>query len=318
MISWIILLALFLISLLVLIKAADVFVENLVEIGSYLGISQIILGITVAAGGTSLPEFGSAIISVLTGSPDLGVGVVIGSNIWNIAGIIGIAATISCVITTNRDEIRRDGLMVLFTSLILLFFMFLGTINAIAGIILISIYAVYLYVLIQKQRKYSKTHVNNHKTEKKSLNHKIILLTIISFVALIIAARTLVFSAVEIAHLAQIPEMIVGLFGLAIGTSMAELVVTVASARKKMCNLAVGTVLGSNIFNILIGIGIPALFVNIPIEPLSILIDAPVLIIVTIILLFFMRSKMELSRWEGLTLLGIYAAYAIIRIFVLN
>ncbi|MGC9517178.1 MAG: calcium/sodium antiporter [Methanomicrobiales archaeon] len=314
MLSWIILLALFLISLIILIKSADIFVENLVEIGTYLGISQIILGITVAAGGTSLPEFGSAIISVLTGNPDLGVGVVIGSNIWNIAGIIGISAIISCVITTNRDEIRRDGLMVLFTSLVLLLFMLLGTINAITGVVLITIYVVYLFILIKKQQKYFKDHKNTPKTKKKSLNIKIILFTVIGFVALIIAARILVYSAVEIAKLAQIPEIIIGLFALAIGTSLAELVVAVSSARKKMCSLAIGTVLGSNIFNILIGIGIPSLFVNIPIEPLSIIIDAPVLIIVTVVLLFFMRTKMELSRLEGLTLLGIYVAYAVIRI----
>ncbi|MDI6643855.1 MAG: calcium/sodium antiporter [Methanobacteriaceae archaeon] len=318
MISWIILLFLFLISLLILIKAADVFVENLVEIGRYLGISQVILGITVAAGGTSLPEFGSAIISVLTGSPDLGVGVVIGSNIWNIAGIIGIAASISCVISTNRDEIRRDGIMVLITSTILLFFMVLGDINTLTGIILISIYVIYLYILIKKQQKYSKNHEKTKKINIKSLSFKIILLTIISFFALIISARILVFSAVEIASLAQVPEIIVGLFGLAIGTSMAELVVTVTSARKNMCSLAVGTVLGSNIFNILIGIGVPALFVKIPVEPLSILIDAPVLIIITIILLLFMRSKMELSRKEGITLILIYGVYAFLRIFLLT
>ncbi|GAB4307951.1 MAG: calcium/sodium antiporter [Methanobacteriaceae archaeon] len=312
------LLLLFIISLLILIKAADVFVENLVEMGRSLGISQVILGITVAAAGTSLPEFGSAIISVLTGNPDLGVGVVIGSNIWNIAGIIGIAASISCVISTNRDEIKRDGIMVLLTSIILLFCMILGDINAITGIILISIYAFYLYILIKKQQKYFKDHEKTKTADAKSLNYKIILLTIISFLALIISARILVFSAVEIASLAQIPEIIVGLFGLAIGTSMAELVVTVASARKNMCSLAVGTVLGSNIFNILIGIGVPALFVKIPVEPLSILIDAPVLIIITIILLLFMRSKMELSRLEGLTLILIYVVYAFLRIFLLN
>lgn len=121
--------------------------------------------------------------------------------------------------------------------------------------------------------------------------------------------RVLVYSAVEIAVALHIPEMIVGLFALAIGTSLAELVVAVNSARKHMCSLSLGTVLGSNIFNILIGIGVPSLFVKIPVEALSIVLDAPVLIVLTVIVMYFIGPDMELRRVEGVVLLIIYIIY---------
>lgn len=128
--------------------------------------------------------------------------------------------------------------------------------------------------------------------------------------------RVLVYSAVEIAVAPHIPEMIVGLFALAIGTSLAELAVAVNSSRKHMCSLSLGTVLGNNIFNIPIGIGVPSLFVKIPVEPLSVVPDAPVLIVVTVIVMYFMWTDMDLRRVEGVVLLIIYIIYAALRIAI--
>jgi cation:H+ antiporter len=308
--SPIILIVIFCTSLIGVIRSADIFVDRIVDIGRALGISQIILGVTVAAAGTSLPEFGSAMISVLTGSPELGVGVVIGSNIWNIAGIIGISAILSCAVTTNRDEIRRDGLFGLLSILILSYFMLMGPIGPLTGAVLLSVYGVYLLILIKKQRKYYTSHL----IEGGDAGWKTITTAILSFVGLVVFCRVLVYSAVEIAGVLHIPEMIVGLFALAIGTSLAELVVAVNSARKHMCSLSLGTVLGSNIFNILIGIGVPSLFVKIPVESLSVVLDAPILIAVTVIVMYFMWTDMELRRVEGVVLLIIYIIYAALRI----
>ena len=99
------------VSLIIVIKTANIFVDNLVAVGEAKGISQTILGVTASAVGTSLPEFGSAIIAILSGTPDIGVGVVIGSNIWNIAGILGISAFVAGFIKTGKEELKRDGLM---------------------------------------------------------------------------------------------------------------------------------------------------------------------------------------------------------------
>lgn len=317
MIFLISLIALLVIALLIVIKAADLFVDNLVEIGEAVGISQIILGVTASAIGTSLPEFGSAMIATLSGSPDIGVGVVIGSNIWNIAGILGISSFVAGVIATNREEINRDGLMTLITALILMGFLIIfDEITRIAGIVLIAAYLIYLWILIKAQKNNSKNNIGIDIKEKKSFNNKNVFWLIIGLIGLIIGCRLLVYSGVELARIANIPEILVGLFALGIGTSAPELVVTLTSAMKKLHGLSFGTVLGSNVFNILIGIGIPSLFVNIPIDPLSVTFDAPVMIFVTALLLILARRKMKLTRYAGLALMIVYIIYIIMRIYL--
>lgn len=312
-------------SLLVVIKTADIFVDNLVEIGKAKGISQVILGVTASAIGTSLSEFGSAMIAVLSGSPDLGVGVVIGSNIWNIAGILGISAFIAGVIKTGKEEIKRDGLMTLLTALILLFFMlFMDSITALAGIILISVYVVYFLILIKKQKEHGikdnrrgDGDDNDNRVTVKSHNlRKNVFMVLLSVTGLIVGCRIMVWSGVEIAQIMNIPTMIIGLFALGIGTSAPELVVTLSSAMKKLHKLSMGTVLGSNVFNILIGIGVPSLFVAIPVEKLSVTFDAPVMVLVTSLLLIMVYREMKLTRWAGLALIAIYIVYVMVRIYL--
>lgn len=306
--------AILIISLLILIKSANLFVDNLVEIGESLGVSHIILGVTASAIGTSLPEFGSAMTAILTGSSDIGVGVVIGSNIWNIAGILGISAFVAGVIKTSRQEMTRDGLMTLLTALILMAFMLLvDELTAVVGIVLVAVYAVYMWILIRSERRNNR---DNEKIEKRKISRKTILLVIVGLVGLVIGARILVYSGVEIAKIANVPEMLIGLFALGIGTSMPELVVTLNSAMKKLHSLSFGTVLGSNVFNIMIGLGVPALFMNIPIERLSVSFDAPAMIFVTALLLLLSGRKMKLTRYGGLALMIMYVIYIVTRIFI--
>lgn len=314
------------ISLIIVVKSADVFVDNLVEIGSTLGISEIILGVTASAIGTSLPEFGSALIASLSGSVDIGVGTVIGSNIWNIAGILGISATVSGVIRTNKKGLTRDWLMTLITGIILLIFMFFGDIHWSASIIMIAAYGYYLHLLIKSQRE--QNQVNSSEEEKidesennqnkRNIDKKTIALVVIGLIGLIIGCRILVFSGVELARIAGIPAMIMGLFTLAIGTSIPELVVTLSSAMKGLHDLSIGTVLGSNTFNILIGIGIPALVMTVPVEPLSLTFDAPVMLFITILLMVLIKAgKMKLNRIAGIILVASYITYAVVRLFIL-
>lgn len=347
MIELIALVGILAISLIIVIKSADIFVDNLVEIGAALGISQIILGVTASAIGTSLPEFGSALIASLSGSVELGVGTVIGSNIWNIAGILGISATVAGLIRTNKDGLTRDWLMMLSTSLILIFFMFFGNINWTASVVMIIAYCFYLWVLIKAQKKHSEGNNSKSKIElekdnslienddsliekdsslteniqpetaKRSIKKKNIIFVMIGLSGLILGCRLLVYSGVELARIAGVPEMIMGLFTLAIGTSIPELVVTLSSAMKGLHDLSIGTVLGSNTFNVIIGIGIPALLLTVPVEPLSLFFDAPVMIIVTILLMALIKlGKGNLNRLGGIILLITYIMYALLRLFV--
>jgi len=320
------------ISLLIVIKSADVFVDNLVEIGGALGISQIILGVTASAIGTSLPEFGSAVIASLSGSTELGVGTVIGSNIWNMAGILGISAIVAGSIRTGSEGLTRDWLMTLGTGLILIFFMLFGDITWTAAVVMIAAYCFYLWFLIKAQRKHSdessqqeeneshniETPEKQEKNSKKIINKKSIAFVIVGFVGLVIGCRLMVYSGVELASIAGIPEMIMGLFTLAIGTSVPELVVTLSSAMKGLHDLSIGTVLGSNTFNILVGIGVPALIMSVPVERLSLTFDAPVMLFVTVLLMVLVRKgNMKLNRVAGIILLVTYIVYAFLRIFVL-
>ncbi len=328
------------IALVIVIKSADIFVDNIVEIGGALGISQIILGVTASAIGTSLPEFGSAVVASLTGSTDLGVGTVIGSNIWNIAGILGISAAVAGVIQTNKSGLNRDWLMTLITGLILLFFMLFGDISWPAAVVMIVAYCFYLWILIKAQKKHSdetnhqdeyheKQLKENNSLEEaieekseekvgKNVTKKTYLYVLGGIAGLIIGCRLLVYSADELGSMFGISDMVMGLFVLAVGTSIPELVVTLSSAMKGLHDLSLGTVLGSNTFNILIGIGVPALLLNVPVDRISLTFDAPVMIFVTVLLMVLIKmGKGKLNRWGGIVLMITYIAYALIRIFIL-
>lgn len=303
-------------SLIIVIKSADLFVDNLVDLGSSFGISEVILGVTASAIGTSLPEFGSALIASLSGSTDIGVGCVIGSNIWNIAGILGISAVVAGVIETNTDGLKRDFSATILTGLVLLFFMFFGSIGKVAAVIMVVVHLVYLMRLINAQKAYSKDSSNERM--KEPLDVKKIGLTVLGFTGLVIGCRILVYTGVELADIAGIPVMIMGLFTLAIGTSIPELVVTLSSAVKGLHELSIGTVLGSNTFNILIGIGVPAMINPVPVEPLSLSFDAPVMILVSVLLVLLIRQGgMKLRRSGGIILLAVYISYIVMRLFVL-
>ncbi|MBI4813101.1 MAG: calcium/sodium antiporter [Methanobacterium sp.] len=326
------------IALVIVIKSADVFVDSIVEIGGALGISQIILGVTASAIGTSLPEFGSAVVASLTGSTDLGVGTVIGSNIWNIAGILGISAAVAGMIQTNKSGLLRDWLMTLITGLILLFFMLFGDISWPVAVVMIVAYCFYLWILIKAQKKHSnetsrldesqekQLKENNNLEEdiekkseekvEKNVTKKTYLYVLLGIAGLIVGCRLLVYSADELGSMFGISDMVMGLFVLAVGTSIPELVVTLSSAMKGLHDLSLGTVLGSNTFNILIGIGIPALLLNVPVDRISLTFDAPVMIFVTLLLMALIKmGKGKLNRWGGIVLMITYMAYAIIRIF---
>jgi len=329
------------IALVIVIKSADVFVDSIVEIGGALGISQIILGVTASAIGTSLPEFGSAVVASLTGSTDLGVGTVIGSNIWNIAGILGISAAVAGVIQTNKAGLTRDWLMTLITGLILLFFMLFGDISWPAAAVMIIAYCFYLWILIKAQKKHSNETSHQDESQEKQLKEnsnleedlekkseergsknvskKTYLYVLLGLAGLIVGCRLLVYSADELGGMFGISDMVMGLFVLAVGTSIPELVVTLSSAMKGLHDLSLGTVLGSNTFNILIGIGIPALLLNVPVDRISLTFDAPVMIFVTLLLMALIKmGKGKLNRWGGIVLMITYMAYAIIRIFILS
>jgi cation:H+ antiporter len=346
------------VSLIIVIKSADVFIENISLIGVALGVSQMLLGVTAAAIGTSLPEFGSALLAILNHSSNMGVGIVVGSNIWNVAGIFGITAAVTGFVKADKKSLNRDGVVAVITGLLLMFVMILSVkftnpstlSNNVIGVISCSIpiifgslimvlfYLYYFKILLKDQKEdlnsFKKeaaeriderqdiildSSLINSNLEKEKIKSKNIILVIVSVLALAVACDLLINSATELSHIIGIPETIMALFTLSIGTSIPELVVTLSSAMKGLHDLSLGTILGSVTFNILIPIGLLSFFSHINVETLSLYFDTPVMILITALtILIFKWNNMRLNRISGLFLIGVYVVYAYIRIFFLG
>ncbi|MDR2623220.1 MAG: calcium/sodium antiporter [Methanobrevibacter sp.] len=345
----------FVISVLLILKSASMFVDNLVVIGRTLGISNIILGVTASAIGTSLPEFGSALIASLQGEGELGIGVVVGANIWNTLGILGITAIVAGVVKSDEMSVNRDGVMAVITGLIFFSFISYGyffsdkTISFVASIIMIVAYVCYFNVLIKSEKKLQilklkdgssqtvdkilvecddELKTNNSKSttsdvcevlssdeDKESSLLKTILLSVMGIVGLAIGCEALVWSIENFGSYFHVPELTMGLFVLALFTTLPELFVTLTSAIKGLQDISLGTVFGSCIFNILVGVGVPTLFVKIPIELESIIFDLPVMIGVMMLILFLMKlNEFKLTRIHGTILLLIYFVYVVVRL----
>jgi cation:H+ antiporter len=338
---------LFIIALLIVIKAADIFVDNVLKVGTALGVSQVLLGITAVAMGTSLPEYGSALISSLSSANGMGVGLVIGSNIWNLAGILGISALITGYIKVDDKFVKRDGLMAVFVGVVLfgvmiaVFLSGADIVSKIGSVIMILVFFYYLRILIKDQKKEiedlesikEKTAKNKKPIEKidenipeleeviekkkKPIHKKNILYLIGGIIGIIIGCELLVHSAVGLANIFGIPQIIMGLFLLAITTSFPELVITVTSAMKGLHGMAIGNIIGTAAFNILIGIGIPAFIVTMPIDTISLYFDAPYMIAVYALAIILVKyNGMKLTRLTGIFFISLYILYVILRLFV--
>ena len=315
---WPVLIILLVLSILGVLKAADIFVNNLSDLGSFFGVSDVILGVTASAIGTSLPEFGSAMIAILTGNPDIGVGTVLGANMWNIGGILGITAIVTGPILSQKITIKRDGLMALGTAMILLVFLIIfHQINFIAGLVLLAAYVIYIYFLVEGQKKEkSQQEPDKKKTRKRPINiSKTVLSVLLGVLGLAVGCHIIVYCAVELSAIFCIPAMFAGII-LAFGTTSPEFFTVITSARKGLDNLALGTVLGSNIFNILIGLGVPAILATVPVDQFVMTYDGPALILITILLLLLLYRGNKLSRKEGLILIGSYVLYISLRTFM--
>lgn len=317
--EWVLFFATLIAALILVIKSADTFVDNILEIGSALGISEIVLGVTASAIGTSLPEFGSAMIAVLTGNPEVGVGCAIGANIWNIAGILGISTIAAGIITAQKMEVYRDGLMTLLTSVVwTAAILVMGSVNWIISIILILMYIIYLWILIKAQKKHAAGEMKCCEiNDEKKLNKKTIMWGLAGVAGLAIGCRVIVYCTVELSTMANISAGLAGIL-LAFGTTTPEFFTVLTSARKGLNSLALGTVFGSNVFNILIGLGLPALLVTIPVEPAVIYFDSPAMVLITILALILVKRGSKLTRIEGIILVASFLIYMGSRLFLVS
>lgn len=324
---------LIIVGFILLIKGADFLVLGASGVAKKLRISEMVIGLTIVAMGTSMPELMVSLTSAIEGYADISLGNIVGSNLVNVLFILGLCAIIKNLAISK--ESRKVDIPVSLLVTILLFFFCLngGTekiITRTEGIILLVIFVIYLGYLLINARKIEKDEGKAKVEEKKELktkentekNNKTFILNcvkiIVGIIALKFGADFVVDNAVIIAETIGISEKIIGVTIIAIGTSLPELVASVTAVLRNENDLAVGNIVGSNIFNILLILGVSSTISPINYS-LSYNFDMILLIAITILLAIFPfigKEKYSLERSEGIIFCLIYLAYILMLIFV--
>lgn len=284
-------------------------VKNAVTLARSWGVSTMVVGLTVVAFGTSSPELAASLAAALQGSPEIAVGNVIGSNIFNILGILGLTSLIA-VIKVQSQFITRELpilLAVTLLSILLLLDGSLGRIEGLVFVVLLGAYIWFLYFASQKdgvlEAQSDEAYAGGKATWRTYLG------AVIGLLLLGVGARVLVLGAVGIARGFGVSELVIGLTVVALGTSLPEVAASVIAALKKEPDIALGNVIGSNIFNILCILGITALVSPIGVSWGEIARDVWVMLGVSILLVPFLLTGRRLSRLEGAIFLAIYIGY---------
>lgn len=287
---------------------AEWLVKGAIAISSKLGVSQLVIGLTVVAFGTSTPELAVSVSSAMQGLSDVALGNVVGSNIVNIGVILGISAVISPIIV-SKSTIRKEVPIMIGVAFLLLGIIFDGKIDFIDGIILAAGIIVFTWYSYRSSKKDSDIEIiSTPQILQKNVFSKSLGFIGIGLATLTVGSFLTVDNAVIIASSFGISDLFIGLTLVAIGTSLPELITSIVAAKKGHADLSVGNIVGSNIFNILAILGITSIISGISVSE-QIFMDMGVMIVFSLVLIPIMRSGFVISRKEGMVLLGGYAAY---------
>ncbi len=303
-----------------LIVGAEFLVKGASSIASRFGISAVAIGLTVVAFGTSAPELAVSVGSAVAGEAEVALGNVIGSNIANILLILGLSAVFGGLTIASR-VVRFDlPLMVAITLLVLVLSLDLS-ISRLDGIVLFAGIIIYTSWLLRASRRESKEMVAESERAVTEIEGEVADDPMIGLVAyligglalLVVGAQVLVGAATEFASKAGVSEMVVGLTVVAVGTSLPELATSMVAAYRGERDIAVGNVVGSNIFNLLSVLGAAGIFASDGVEVLksSLTLDYPVMLAATLVLLPIFWNGFAIKRWEGLLLVGFYVLYIV-------
>ncbi len=292
-----------------LIKGADWFVEGAAGFASKLGIPQIVIGLTIVAMGTSAPEAAVSLSAAFGGSADIAVGNVVGSNILNILLILGL----TCLVTplaVHKTTVCWDLPFLGAITLLLLFFGYTEhTIAWWEGLVFLGIFVFYLFRLYRISRKSPQ-----EEPPKTHSIGKLIVFLLLGFGAIVLGSQLTVKGATALAQAMGMSERFIGLTIVAFGTSLPELVTSLSAARKGNADIAIGNIVGSNIFNILFILGTTATIIPVPFAP-NFYVDTTIALLAGLFLLAFALPKKRLSWMAGLTLLISYVAYFLYLLF---
>lgn len=291
-----------------LIKGADWFVEGASKIADKFGIPQLVIGLTIVAMGTSAPEAAVSITSAVKGSAGITIGNVVGSNIMNVLVILGITAVIRAI-AVQKSTIRYE---IPFTIIITVVLAVLGLtdnrVSRLDGAILWALFIVYLLYLLRMAKKGQDVIEDVPELSEKDTPLRMILMVLIGAVLIVWGADITVDAATELAKIFGMDDRLIGLTIVALGTSLPELVTSVTAAIKGKADIAVGNIVGSNIFNILFVVGTTALITPVTYSA-SFMVDSIVAAATMVLLLLCVLPKKKLGRVGGLVMLAGYAAY---------
>lgn len=303
-----------LLGLVLLVAGGELLVRGAVSSAKALGVSPLLIGLTLVGFGTSTPELVTSVTAAINGSPGIAVGNVVGSNIANILLIIGLAAAISPMIV-DKKAYGRDAIMLVLCSLACLAIVLIGEMNSVVGLIFIAMLASYI-IFVYKQEK-NQTKGSDLDTDQKITAHAFkqvglsLLLVFVGIGITIFGARYLVEGAIELAKGFGVSDTIVGLTIVAVGTSMPELITSIMAAIRKHSDVAYGNIVGSNIYNILFILGATSLIKPIEIPSQIATLDIWVMLAATVLLVFFARTGFKINRAEGLICFLGYVGYTL-------
>ncbi len=308
----------FVLGLVFLVVGAEALVRGASRLATAIGISPLVIGLTVVAFGTSAPELAVSIKASLDGQANIALGNVVGSNIFNVLFILGISAII-VPLTVAQQLVRLDvPLMIVLSGLVLVLSLD-GNLGHYDGILLFAGLIGYVLFLIRMSRKesasvqdeYAREYAAPQETAKRTgLN---VVLVVIGLLLLVVGSRWLVESAIAFAQYIGVSELIIGLTIVAAGTSLPEVVTSILAAIRGERDIAVGNVVGSNIFNIMGVLGLSSIIApaGIAVAPSIVGFDLPIMIAVAFACLPIFFTRGEISRLEGMLLLLYYAAYTL-------
>lgn len=303
-----------------LIKGADIFVDGASSTAQNFKVSKMLIGLTIIAFGTSAPEFAVSMSALASGSTDMVFGNVVGSCILNSLLILGVAAVIRPVKVKDNTVKKELPLCLLFSTALVVLFLDVqlaeGVTNSITrgdGLIILLFFCIFLYYLISLTKQ--KKELNEDEKPKFKL-WKSLLFVLIGLGGIILGSDLVVNNASDIAKNIGLSERVIALTVIAFGTSLPELVTTIVSAKKGEQDLLIGNIIGSNIFNICVVLGIPVVIFG-TISPTSFqMLDLILLILSSFMLWLFAETKRTITRWQGITMLLVFAIYYVL-VFVI-
>lgn len=311
-----ILLGLFLVvGLVLLVKGADWLVDGASKLAKRLGVTDLVIGLTIVAFGTSMPEFVVNMVSVADGATDLAITNILGSNIINTLVILGCSALV-CPLVAQRSTVRLDIPLNILAGVLVLVFVFITFpmeskgLSRVEGLALLVVFATYLFYTLYTSKADATTT-----TESTPFPlWKCVVLILAGLVGLVVGGEMIVKSAVAIARYCGVAESVIGLTIVALGTSLPELATSVVAAFKHNNDIAIGNVVGSNIFNVFFILGTSAIIKNLPVYP-GIEIDAALVAVSALaVWLLLCNKNRSINRWGGVLLLVIYAGYLTYRL----